>query len=171
MLEAARGMSSSLSIRAWCTADDDPDPPPLQNKKNKGGGIKPLFTFVDKVLGLQVEAFPVALPPQAGHGGVKLPVAVGLHGGGCGQEVSLPADVSRPSIRPAASPLRAPRRHLERQVVVGDVDVARVVALVGVVLAPLAVSPRVGLVPVVGADRHGEQPERAERQEEPRARQ
>lgn len=157
VLEAALSMSSSLSIWAWCTVDDDPDPTAPHQEKKKGDR-KPLFTFVDKVLGLQVETLPVALPPQAGHGGVKLPVAVGLHGGCCGQEVSLPPDERRSSIRPAASSLRAPRRHLERQVVVGDVDIARVVALVGVILAPLAVSPRVGLVPVVGADRHGEQP-------------
>ena len=60
-------------------------------------------------------------------------------------------------------------RHLERQVAVRDVDVARVVALVRIVLAPLPVPARVRLVPVVGADRHGEQPQRAESQEEPRA--
>lgn len=133
--------------------------------------IRLLFTFVDQVLGLQVEALAVTLPPQPGDGGVKLPAAVGLHGGRGGHEVPLLPD-ERSGARAAASPLRAPlQRHLERQVVARNVDVARVVPLVGVVLTPLPVPPGVGLVPVIGADRHGEEPERAERQEEPCARQ
>lgn len=147
-------MSSSLSITAWCTQEEP---------------ASRLFTFVNKVLGLQVEALAVTLPPEAGDGGVELPIAVRLHGRRGGQEVALPPDES-PSIRAVTFSLQALRRHLEGQVVVGDVDVARVVSLVGIVFTPLPVSPRVGLVPVVGADRHGEQPQRAERQEEPRAR-
>lgn len=123
---------------------------------------------MNKVLGLQVEALPVTLPPQPGDGGVKLPAAVRLHGRRCGQEVPLPPD-ERSSIWAVTFPLQALRRHLEGEVVVGNVDVARVVSLVGIVFTPLPMPPRVGLVPVVGADRHGEQPERAKRQEEPRA--
>lgn len=127
-----------------------------------------LFTFVDEVLGLQVEALPVTLPPQAGDGGVELAAAVGLHRGRCGHEVPLaPAEQSSPSPRPLPQALR---RHLEGQVVVGDVDVSRVGALVGVVFTPLPVPPRVRLVPVVGADGHGEQPQRTESQEQPRPR-
>ena len=112
----------------------------------------------------------MTLPPQARHGGVELPIAVRLHGGGGGREVALRPGQSS-SIRAATFPGQAPRRHLEGEVVVGDVDVARVVALVGIVLTSLPVPPGVRLVPVVGADRHGEQPQRAERQEETRARQ
>lgn len=145
------GVSSSLSITAWCAQE------------------KPacrLFTFVYKVLGLQVEAFPVTLPPEPGDGGVKLPTAVRLHGRRCGQEVPLPPDEST-SIWAATFPLQALWRHLEGEVVGWNVDVPRVVSLVGIVFTPLPMSPRVGLVPIIGADRHGEQPQRTERQEEP----
>lgn len=127
-----------------------------------------VFTFVNKVLGLQVESLPVTLPPQPGDGGVELAAAVRLHGRRCGQEVSLPPDESS-SIWPVTFPLQALWRHLKGEVVVGNVDVARVVSLVGIVFTPLPVSARVGLVPIIGADRHGEQPERTKRQEEPRA--
>lgn len=128
-----------------------------------------LFTFVDEVLGLQVEARTVTLPPEPGDGGVVLPAAVGLHGRRGGQKVPLPPE-ERSSVRAAATfPLQALWRHLEGEVVVRNVDVARVVSLVGIVFTPLPVPPRVRLVPVVGADRHGEQPQRAQSQEEPRA--
>lgn len=151
-VRAGLGVSSSLSITACCT--------------EKPGSILLVFTFVNKVLGLQVESFPVTLPPKPGDGGVELPAAVRLHGRRRGQKVPLlPAEGT--SIWAQTFPLQARWTHLQGEVVVGNVDVARVVALVGIVLAPLPVSPRVGLVPVIGADRHGEQPQRTKRQEEP----
>lgn len=146
------GVSSSLSITACSTEKP---------------GYRPLvFTFVNKVLGLQVESFPVTLSPKPGDGGVKLPTAVRLHGRRCGQKVPLLPDESS-SIWAVTFPLQALWRHLEGEVVVWNVDVTRVVSLVGIVLTPFSVSPRVGLVPIIGADRHGEQPQRTERQEEP----
>lgn len=127
------------------------------------------YPFVDKVFRLQVEAFPVTLPPKAQDGGVELPAAVRLHGGCCWHKVAFnPAE--RSHIWASAFPLqRALWGHLEGEVGVGDVDVSRVVSLVGIVLTSLPVSPGVRLVPVVGADCHGEQPQRAHGQEEPRA--
>lgn len=121
-------------------------------------------TFKDQILRLQVEPFPVALSPQPGDGGVEVPTAEGLHGGGGRQEVSLGPQQN------IALPLCVflPRQHAEREVVVGDVDVARVVSFVWVILAALPVPPGVRLVPAVGAYRHGYQPQRAERQKQPR---
>lgn len=130
------------------------------------GGARRAPTFKDQILRLQVEALPVALPPQSRDGGVVLPAAVGLHGRGWRREVAL-----RPQQRSPGAP---PRRlsilwqHPEREVVVGDVDVARVVPAARVALASLAVPPRVRLVPVVGADGHRDQPQGAESQEETR---
>lgn len=125
-------------------------------------------SFINKVLGVRVETLTVTLPPQPRDSGVKLTVAVGLHSGRSGQEVPLPSD-ERDSIWAVTFPLQALRRHLERQVVVGNIDVARVVPLVGIVFTPFSMPPRVGLIPVIGANRHGEKPQRTERQEEPRA--
>lgn len=96
------GVSSSLSITAWCTREKP--------------GVR-LFTFVNKILGLQVEAFPVTLPPKPGDGGVKLPTAMRLHGRRRGQEVALPPDEST-SIWAVTFPLQALWRHLEGEVVV-----------------------------------------------------
>lgn len=146
------GVSSSLSITAWRTETP--------------GSRLLLFTFVNKVLGLQVESFPVTLSPKPGDGGVKLPTAVRLHGRRSGQKVPLRPDEST-SIWAVTFPHQALWRHLEGEVVVRNVDVTRVVSLVGIVFTPLSVPPSVGLVPIIGADRHGEQPQRAERQEEP----
>lgn len=127
-----------------------------------------MFTFVNELLGLQVEPLPVTLPPQPGHGGVELAAAVSLHGGRSGHEVPLPPEESVLA-RAVLSPRQASWGHLQGEVVVGDVDEARDGSFVGIVLAPLPVSPRVRLVPVVGTNGHGEQPQRAQRQEKPRA--
>lgn len=129
---------------------------------------KLMFTFVNKVLGFQVESFPMTLPPKPGDGGVELPTAMRLHSGRSSQKVPLPPDESS-GIWAVPSHLHASWGHLEREVVVGDVDVPRVVSLVGIVFTPLSMSPRICLVPVVGANRHSEKPQRAKRQEEPRA--
>ena len=122
-------------------------------------------TFKDQVLCLQVEALSVALFPQSGDGGVELPTAERLHGRGRRQEVPL-----RPQQRLAAPPLHISLlwQHAEREVVVGDVDVARVVSFVGVILAAFPVPPRVRLVPVVSADRDCYQSQSAKSQKEPR---
>lgn len=129
---------------------------------NSQVSIPPLFTFVNKVLGLQVESFPVTLPPKPGDGRVELSAAVGFHWRRRGQKVPLPPN-ERSSIWAGFW------RHLEWEVVVWNVDVTGVVPLVGIVFAPLSVSPGVGLVPVVGADRHGEETQRAKSQEKPSA--
>lgn len=172
---SVRTMDSDFQPTAEASKDEDQD----VKREAKGErmlssmhGLQPgsMFTFVDQVLGLQVEALPVTLLPEPGDGGVKLPAAVRLHGGRRGHEVPLLAH-ERSCARAAASPLRAPlRRHLDREVVARNVDVTGVVPFVGVVLTPLPVSPGVGLVPVVGADRHGEESERAHSQEETCAR-
>lgn len=125
-----------------------------------------LFTFVNQVLRLQVESFPVTLPPQAGDGGVKLPTAVRLHGRCCGHEMSLPPNENA-SIWADTFSLQALRRHLEGEVRVRNVDVTRVGPLVHIVLTPFPVPPRIGFVPIVGADRHGEKRQCTHRQEEP----
>jgi len=148
-----QGVSSSLNTTAWCA----PQQP---------GITLPVFTFVNKVLGLQVESLPVTLPPKPGDGGVKLPAAMRLHGRRCGQKVPLPPD-ERSSIWAVTFPLQALWRHLEGEVVVWNVDVTGVVSLVGIVFTPLSMSPRIGLVPIIGANRHGEEPQRTESQEEP----
>lgn len=111
----------------------------------------------------------MALPPQSGDGGVELPTAERLHGRGRRQEVP-PGPQQHFAAAAGALPLHALllRQHAERQVAVGDVDVAGVVPFVGVILAALPVPPRVRLVPVVGADRHRDQPQRAGRQEQTR---
>lgn len=121
-------------------------------------------TFEDQILRFQVESLAVALSPQPGDGGVEVPTAEGLHGRGGRQKVPLGPQQN------IAFPLCVflPRQHAEREVVVGDVNVARVVSFVRVILAALPVPPGVRLVPVVGAHRHGYQPQRAERQEQPR---
>lgn len=95
-----------------------------------------------------------------------MPTAEGLHGGGRGrQEVALgPQQLQRVASFPPAGSV--PRQHPERQV--GDVDVARVVPFVRVVLAALPVPPGVRLVPVVGADGHGDEPQSAESQNQTR---
>lgn len=128
-----------------------------------------MFTFVNEVLGLRVESFPVTFPPETRDGGVKLPATVRLHGRRPGQKVPLPPE-DRSSIWAVTFPLQALWRHLEGEVVARNVDVTRVVSLTGIVFTPLSMSPRVRLVPIIGANRHGEQPQRAESQEEPRAR-
>lgn len=123
-------------------------------------------TFKDQILRLQVEPLSVALSPQSGDGGVVLPTAVGLHGRGWRREVPL-----SPQQRSAGAPtsrLSILWQHPEREVVVGDVDVAGVVPAARIALAALPVPPRVRLVPVVGADRHCNQPQGAECQEETR---
>ena len=126
-------------------------------------------TFKDQILRLQVEALSVALSPQSRDGGVELPTAEGLHGRGGRQEVPL-GPQQHLAADAGALPLHALLlgQHAEREVVVGDVDVAGVVPFVRVILAALPVPPRVRLVPVVGADRHCDQPQSAERQEETR---
>lgn len=106
----------------------------------------------------------MALPPQPGDGGVVLPTAVGLHGRGWRQDVPLGPQRRRPS----TPRVFIPRHHAQGQVVVGDVDVARVVPFVGIILAALAMPPGVRLVPVVGADRNCDQPQSAKCQEETR---
>lgn len=68
----------------------------------------------------------------------------------------------------ATSRVRILRQHPEREVVVGDVNVAGVVPPAGITLAALPVPPGVRLVPVVSADRDGYQPQSAKRQKEPR---
>lgn len=126
-------------------------------------------TFKDQILRLQVKALSVALSPQSGDGGVVLPTAVGLHGWGRRQEVPFSpqqhsaADAGAPTFR-----VRILRQHPEREVVVGDVNVAGVVPPAGITLAALPVPPGVRLVPVVSADRYGYQPQSAKRQKEPR---
>lgn len=128
-----------------------------------------MFTFVNEVLGLRVESFPVTFPPETRDSGVKLPATVRLHGRRPGQKVPLSPE-DRSSIWAVTFPLQALWRHLEGEVVARNVDVTRVVSLTGIVFTPLSMSPRVRLVPIIGANRHGEQPQRAESQEEPRAR-
>lgn len=127
-------------------------------------------TFKDQILRLQVEALPVALSPQPGDGGVVLPTAVGLHGRGRRQEV--PFSPQQHSAADAGAPTTFGagilRQHPEREVVGGDVNVAGVVPPAGITLAALPVPPGVRLVPVVGADGYGDQPQSAKRQKEPR---
>lgn len=111
----------------------------------------------------------MAPSPQSGDGGVVLPAAVGLHGRGRRQEVAFSpqqhsaADAGAPTFR-----VRILRQHPEREVAVGDVNVAGVVPPAGITLAALPVPPGVRLVPVVSADRYGNQPQSAKRQKEPR---
>lgn len=118
-------------------------------------------TFPDEVLDLLVEAQPMALPPQPHVGGVILSAALisGAHGEQLPpvpgqQQLLLPAGQAAP-----AGP--------QRQAVVGDVDEARVLAAAGKASAPLPVPPGVSLVPVVGAHRHGQHAQGAERKREP----
>lgn len=125
-------------------------------------------TFEDQILRLQVEALAVTLPPQSGDGGVVLPTAVGLHGRGGRQDVPLGPQRRLAPGGASTSHGFIPRHHPQGQVVVGDVDVARVVPFVGIILAALAVPPGVRLVPVVGADRDRDEPQSAECQKETR---
>lgn len=125
-------------------------------------------TFEDQILCLQIEALAVTLPPQPGDGGVVLPTAVGLHGRGWRQDVPLGPQRCLACGGASTSHVFIPRHHAQGQVVGGDVDVARVVPFVGIILAALAVPPGVRLVPVVGADRDRNQPQGAECQKETR---
>lgn len=118
------------------------------------------LTSVDKLVSLQVEAVAVTLPPQARHGGIEPSAAVELYSRQRSGEMPLLSG------QPFSSSFR---RHPERQVAVRDGDVARVVAVARVAVAALAVPPRVRLVPIVGADGHGEEAEGAERQQQARA--
>lgn len=103
----------------------------------------------------------MAFPPQPHVCRVILPAALirGAHGEQLPpvpgqQQLLLPAGQAAP-----AGP--------QRQAVVGDVDEARVLAAAGKTSAPLPVSPGVGLVPVVGAHRHSQHAQGAERKREP----
>ena len=98
----------------------------------------------------------MALPPQAGDGRVKLTTAMGLHGRCSSHKVSFVPDDSA-SIWAITFPLNALRRHLERKVVIRDVDIPRVIALIDMVFTSLPVSSCIRLVPVVGADCHRKQ--------------
>lgn len=120
----------------------------MEAKKNRQ--LCENLTSVDELVGLQVEAVAVTLPPQTRHGGIEPAAAVRLHSRQRSNEVPLLSG------QPLSTGFR---RHPERQVAVRDGDVARVVAVARVTLAALAVPPRVRLVPVVGADGHGEEAE------------
>lgn len=111
----------------------------------------------------------MAPPPQPGDGGVDVPIAEGFRGRGWRQEVPL-SPQQHLATDTGAFPLHVLllRQHAEREVVVGDVDVAGVVSFVGQILAALAVPPGVRLVPVVSADRHHDQPQSEKRQKETR---
>lgn len=69
----------------------------------------------------------MALSPQSGDGGVEVPTAEGLHGRGRRQEVPL-GPQQHLAADTGALPLHGLLlwQHAEREVVVGDVDVARV---------------------------------------------
>lgn len=119
------------------------------------------LTFPDQVLYLLVEAQPVALPPQPHVGGVVLPAALirGAHG------EQLPPVPGQEQLLPPAG--RAAPAGPQRQAVVGDVDEARVLTTAGKAPAAVSVPPSVGFVPVVGAHRHRQHAQGAQRQREP----
>ena len=103
----------------------------------------------------------MAFPPQPHVGGVVLPAALvrGAHG-----KQLPPVPGQQQLLLPAG---RAAPAGPQRQADVGDVDEARVLAAAGEASAPLLVPPGVGLVPVVGAHRHGQHAQGAEREREP----
>ena len=106
----------------------------------------------------------MTLSPKPRDGGVELAAAVGLHRGGSSQKVPFfPDERKRFSTRAVTFPFYAIWRHLQGEVVIGDVDVTGIVSLVCVVFTPFPMSPCICLVPVVGAYRHGKQTQRTER--------
>ncbi len=114
-----------------------------------------IITFKNQVLVLQVEPFSVACPPQSGRGWVVAAAAAWFHDG----------------LRVRGFPQRTRfRSHPEWEVLVGDVYVSWVISLAGVFFASVPVFARICFVPVVRADGHGQEPDGAEGQEEPRHR-
>ncbi len=100
----------------------------------------------------------MAFAPQPHVGGVIQPAA--LIGGAHGEQ--LPSVPRQQQLFLPVVQARAARP--QREAIVGDVNKARVLPAAGETSAPLSVPPGVRLVPVVGADSHGQHPERAEGQ-------
>lgn len=146
--------------------DERPHPfPSKQNGLDRGSSApqnRKQLTFVNEILGLQVKTLAMTLSPQTGDRGVELAATVRLHGRRRSWSVPLHARLCR-------FPLIALWRHLERQVVIWDVNVSGIVTLVCVVLTALAMPPSIRLVPVIGADGYNQQDQSANRQEKPRA--
>lgn len=94
----------------------------------------------------------MTFPPQPHVGGVVLPAALvrGAHG------KQLPP-----------VPGQAATTGPQRQAVVGDVDEARVFSAAGEASASLPVPPGVCFIPMVGAHRHGQHAQGAQRKSEP----
>lgn len=113
-------------------------------------------TFSNKILDILIKSKAMAFAPQSHVGGVVLPAA--LVGGAHGEE--LPSVPRQQQLLLPAVQARATRP--QREAVVGDVNKARVLSATGETPAPLTIPPGVRLVPVVGADSHGQHPERAE---------
>lgn len=119
------------------------------------------LTFPDELLSLVVEAGPVAAPPQPHVGGVVVPAA--LVRGAHGKQLQPVARGQQPLLPARRAALAGP----QRQAVIGGVHEARVLAATRKASAPLPIPPGVGLVPVVGAHRHSQHAQGAERQREP----
>lgn len=100
----------------------------------------------------------MALAPEPHVGGVVAFAA--LIGGAHGEQ--LPSVARQQQLLLPAVQARAARP--QREAVVGDVNKTRVLPAAGETPTPLSVPPRVRLVPVVGANRHGQHPERTEGQ-------
>ncbi len=115
-------------------------------------------TFSNEVLDILIKSKPMAFAPQPHVGGVILPAA--LIGGAHGEQ--LPSVPRQQQLFLPVVQARAARP--QREAIVGDVNKARVLPAAGETSAPLSVPPGVRLVPVVGADSHGQHPERAEGQ-------
>ena len=124
-------------------------------------GLSFILTFLDEGFDVLIEAQSMAFPPQTHVGWVILPAAFvrGAHG-----EQLPPVPGQQQLLLPAGQVAPAGP---QRQAVVGDVDKAGVLAAAGKASAPVPVPPGVSLVPVVGAHRHGQHAQGAERKREP----
>lgn len=116
-------------------------------------GLISNVTFKNQILVFQVESFSMAFLPQAGGGWVVVAAAARLQDG-----------LRVQGFPQSSSGLGA---HPEREVLVWDVNVTRVVSLTGVFFASIAVLPRIRLVPVVRADGHDQESDGAQGQKEP----
>lgn len=115
------------------------------NSRTHGGS-----TFTNEILDVLIEALPVTFAPQPHVSGVVLPAALVCRAHG---EQLPPIAGVQELLLPAIQP--GPTRS-KREAVIGNVNKARVVPPIGETSAALLVSPGVRLVPVVGADRHGQ---------------